>query len=551
MNGSDITFETRCLSSLEKVFADEELTHPSFSRATSLQNEVFSFQVAYRFIGEPIKNIGVEVKADFQTPVQVRMVGLVPSEYPSFHDHDDQVLRTAPGLYPDPLYPIGEEGMIGYPNQWRSVWFTVPIDSKDQPGIHEITIVFNNENGDKLAEEQFLLEVVPVELPQQQLIHTEWFHTDCLAVYYDVDVFSEGYWELVDQYVKTAADHGINMILTPLFTPPLDTEVGGERPTVQLIGVEKHGDEYCFSFDKLTRWIEICSNRGIQYFEFSHFFTQWGAYHAPKIVAVMDGQEQSIFGWDTDATGEDYQLFLSQFLPQLVKYIKNHHLEKQVYFHISDEPNTEHLESYRRASELIFTHLAEFPIIDALSDYEFYKKGLVKQPIPATDHIEPFLDQGVPNLWTYYCNAQYKEVSNRFFNFPSVRTRILGLQLYKHDIKGFLHWGYNFWFSQYSRKPIDPFKNTDADISFPSGDAFLVYPGEKGPIESLRLEVFFDALQDVRALKLLEGLIGRDEVISLLENQLEHPITFKQYPCQSDWLLGIREQINRKIAESI
>lgn len=33
----------------------------------------------------------------------------------------------------------------------------------------------------------------------------------------------------------------MNMLYTPLFTPPLDTAVGGERMTVQLVGMEKAG----------------------------------------------------------------------------------------------------------------------------------------------------------------------------------------------------------------------------------------------------------------------------------------------------------------------
>nr|WP_051253595.1 glycoside hydrolase domain-containing protein [Paenibacillus alginolyticus] len=189
-------------------------------------------------------------------------------------------------------------------------------------------------------------------------------------------------------------------------------------------------------------------------------------------------------------------------------------------------------------------------MIDALSDYDFYDKGLVEYPIPANNHMEPFLENNVPNLWTYYCCVQYRDVANRFFVFPSVRNRVLGLQLYKFQIAGFLHWGYNFWYSQYSKKAIDPFRVTDAGQGFPSGDAFLVYPGEQGPVESLRLEVFYEAIQDLRALELLESQIGRDAVLLLLEECLEKPITFSDYPNDADWLLGKREQINRKIAES-
>lgn len=90
-----------------------------------------------------------------------------------------------------------------------------------------------------LGREQFKLEVIGAVLPKQKLIHTEWFHTDCLATHYGVDVSSEEHWRRIDQFVQTAVKFGINMILTPIFTPPIDMVVGGERPTVQLVDVEK------------------------------------------------------------------------------------------------------------------------------------------------------------------------------------------------------------------------------------------------------------------------------------------------------------------------
>ncbi|MEH7251521.1 DUF4091 domain-containing protein [Neobacillus niacini] len=82
---------------------------------------------------------------------------------------------------------------------------------------------------------------------------------------------------------------------------------------------------------------------------------------------------------------------------------------------------------------------------------------------------------------------------------------------------------------------MDPFKNTDANYAFPSGDAFLVYPGEDGPIESIRLEVLHEALQDLRALQLLESLVGREQVLALLGEGLYYEITFEQYPQEQEW----------------
>ncbi|MFE7064336.1 DUF4091 domain-containing protein [Sutcliffiella sp. NPDC057660] len=542
-------FETKCISSLAKVFAEKDLEEKNYSKASALRNEIFSFQVAYRNNGPLMKKVRVKSESVFGARLHFRTVGLVPSELPSYHDHDEWVLRSTPGLYPDPLYPINFTGITCLPNQWRSIWCTVELDESIEPGTYSILIKFETEDGEHLSRQSFDLTVLSETLPEQKLIHTEWFHTDCLAEHYRVEVFSEAHWDLIAKYMDTAVKHGINMILTPIFTPPLDTEVGGERPTVQLIDVSKRGDQYSFSFEKLGRWIQLSLDKGIRYFEMAHLFTQWGAAHAPKIIAVENGITKRIFGWETVASGEEYRNFLSQLLPALTNFIKEKGMENRVYFHISDEPRTEHLESYRRASEMVRVHLAEFPIIDALSDYDFYKNGLIEHPIPANNHLGPFLENHVSGLWTYYCCSQYKEVSNRFMNLPSARNRIIGMQLYKYNIQGFLHWGYNFWFSQLSKRKINPFQNTDADCSYPSGDAFLVYPGKDGPIESIRLEVFFEALQDLCALQLLEKKIGRDDVLELLERDSEKPLTFHEYPRSSEWILNKREEINQLIAQ--
>lgn len=551
-----LVLETCCLSSLAKVFPDEAPPYRQVQSGSALVGEVYSFQVAYR-APELTRAAKIRVEARCRTlegRIDVKEIGLAPSALPCYGDPDGDILRGTPGLYPDPLHALYTAGTLKVPpRQWRSLWVEVRTGKDAPSGEHPIEIAFVSDSGEALGGETFVLDLIPATMPEQELIHTEWLHADCIATAYGVDVFSERHWALLEAYVETAAAHGVNMLLTPLFTPPLDTAVGGERPTVQLIDVYLENERYRFGFDRLTRWIEMALRKGIRYFEFSHLFTQWGAKHAPKIEVLADGVPIKLFGWHTDAAGEPYGRFLDAFLPSLVGYIRALGLEDRVYFHVSDEPHEEHVESYRSAAAIMRRHLSEFPIIDALSDFEFYERGLVWQPIPASDQIGPFLAAGVPELWTYYCCVQYKGVANRFFDMPSSRSRILGMQLYKFGIKGFLHWGFNFWYAQYSERPIRPFEVTDAGGAFPSGDAFLVYPGgeAEGPIESIRLKVVREALQDVRALRLLESLVGRDASMAMLEDDLEAPLSFADYPRGEEWLLRKRERINRAIRDAI
>ena len=89
--------------------------------------------------------------------------------------------------------------------------------------------------------------------------------------------------------------------------------------------------------------------------------------------------------------------------------------------------------------------------------------------------------------------------------------------------------------------------SSDAGGGFPAGDSFIVYPGKNGALDSLRLEVFYDGLQDRMALKILEKYLGRDEVLSILHE--EGVKGWTEYPKSTIWHIQFRERINEKIKE--
>ena len=362
--------------------------------------------------------------------------------------------------------------------------------------------------------------------------HTQWFHADCLADYYQVPVFGEDHWRIIGNFMESAVRHGINTILTPIFTPPLDTARGGERTTVQLVKISLNDGTYRFDFSLLKRWIDLCASRGIEYLEMAHLFTQWGAVCAPKILVSIDGAEETkLFGWHTAATSPEYTAFLRCFLPALKAFLQAQGWLEKTFFHISDEPNLQQATSYAEARMAVKDLLADCRVMDALSDYSIYQTGVVERPVVSADHIQPFLDANVPHLWAYYCTAQAIHVPNRFIAMPSTRNRILGTLLYYYHIEGFLHWGFNFYNSQHSVRHIDPYLTTDAEEAFPSGDPFLVYPAPDGTAyDSVRGMVLRQALSDLRMLCYLEEKLGRSAVTELIDSLTPAQLTFSQYP---------------------
>lgn len=564
-----VQYEFFLASSLEKVLPHRRPEAlPPDTRLSGWRGQKAAVQLVYTAHNGapnmPVQQYYAEITGA-PGAVRMRPVELIPVNLPCYENSDDDYISKIPGLFPDLLAEPGEVLLLPLPRQYRSLWLTFDIPEDAAAGDYEITVrtlpcrskkqpdgtVFRDIDAEnQIFELPFTLHVGKADLPPQSLLHTEWFHTDCLSTWYKVPVFSEEYWRITENFIRAAAEHGVNMLLTPVFTPPIDTPVGKERPTVQLVDMALQGDTWQFGFEKLERWVFLCQRNGITHLEMPHLFTQWGAVATPKIVATVDGEEKRVFGWDVSAGSRKYRAFLEQFLSALRRKLEELGYDNDhVYYHISDEPSPEHMDAFHTALKQTAGLLDDCHVFDALTNFEFYRTGLVKSPVVANAFIQPFFDAHVPNLWVYYCCVQGDLVPNRFFAMPSYRNRIMGVLMYLYDTAGFLQWGFNFYNAKYSIHPIDPFRCADGDCGYPAGDPFLVYPGPEGqPLSSIRAEVQDDALLDLRALRLLEHLAGRDFTTRLiLETAKMDDLTFTDYPRNNEFLLTLRQRVAAEI----
>ena len=565
--------ETKLISSLGKVFPDA-IAGEELRTASVLEDEPFSFQIAFRNdpFTKTVTHLYVRVETDLEPgSVSEYLVSYVPVMRADVPGTDGFFDRKTPGLYPDMLLRrrtnarVEDDGRWGpryieqdqdnllaaVSDSYQALWFTVNEEGRTmRPGGYRIRVLFYNaESGEQLAGESLALEIVPAKLSENAPFYTNWFHCDCLADIYGTEVFSDRFFGIMRSFVKTAAVHGMNTILLPAFTPPLDTTPGKERRTAQLVGVEVTRDGYSFDFSLMKRYIGLCLECGIGYFEHSHLFTQWGAEHAPKVMAADGTGTRRIFGWETDAGGKEYTAFLKSYLRALKAFLCGEGLEKRILFHVSDEPDLEHLASYRRAREAVAEEMEGFPCADAVSHYEFYEKGLTERPIVVVS--SPDMEKFVRNCgdyWVYYTGAQVMDgCSNRIIPATSARNRAIGVQMYAGGANGFLHWGYNYYYGFLSHGLFDPAKDP-CGYNKLAGTCFVVYPGTGGEaIPSLRMKVFQEGLNDCRALRRLETLAGREAALAFLEERLGR-VDYHFCP-DGKTLLGFRESLNREIGK--
>ena len=541
--------ESKIVSSLDKVFPVEGPGVCS-SEYSMLKNERFHFQVA--FYSEAIMHARVSFQSKITEFITLRAVDGVPAGFAKFEGrNDDYVLNHGNNeLFPDLLREVSANECMRL-QSWNTFWVTVDGSNGCLPvGRHEIKIIVDGcvwgeeKTFTRKSEISFFLDVIDEELPKlQDFLYTSWIHYDCIAEAHSVEPFTEAFYLILGKYLESAIKHGMNTLYTPLFTPSLDTLVGHYRKTVQLVDVTvKENGEYAFGFDKLAKFIRFAREKGIKTFELSHLATQWGAKSAPSVIAVKNGKTERIFGWDDSSDSEEYLIFLDAFLHSFASFVKKEGLEKEILFHISDEPPISALERFSVIKNLLTKHFPNAEVMDALSEKTFFEKGVTTKPFVCTAHYDEF-----HSPYVYYCGEQRNNyLSNRHFAMPSQRNRILGMQLYRNNARGFLHWGFNFYNSYGSVRSINPYLVTDAGGWFESGDSFLVYPTKDGVLESLRHEVFGDAITDFRVLKLLESYIGREKVICLLDEEgIKEGYT--QYPRSAKWHMEFRLKLNEYI----
>lgn len=572
MNVSDFTsFLTH---SDVRIFPDQSFRE-SIEEGSCFANEPYMLTLAYKSDAPKwCPPISISAVCD-GVDVSTYKIGYVPVTRCDMDFDEVATENRGPGLYPDvmykrnsmpsvekrmdsrlPFYEKDEDNLLTATKAYQSVFIVLnEMGETVAPGLHPLKITITSLlDGSILGEHVFNLRVVDKELPKADVCYTNWFHYDCISDIHNVPLYSERYFNILEKYIKNAASNGMNMLLTPFFTPPLDTCIGGERTCVQLVDIRVEDGEYIFNFDLARRFVRLALSCGIDYIEHNHLFTQWGAEHAPNIYALVDGERKRIFGWDTTASGEDYANFLRCYINALKDFAKEEGIEERLFFHISDEPTEENEPTYKKAVDVVSSLLESFRSGDALEDIVFYEKGFVKTPVVSISKADNFFGK-CHDFWLYYTGGYYDEsglekCSNRLITSKPYRTRILGLHMYKYKATGFLHWGYNYYYDRMTTGIMDP-KGDSCFYKQIPGAAYLAYPGIDDVHPSMREKYMLEAMCDYRALCLLEGYIGYEGVIDLCREFFGKEINMQTIPESAEEMICFREMINRETEKYI
>ena len=521
-------------SSLRRVYPTTASKPDATLEILAARNERLAFQVCVRNeLTKPV-HAEISVKGPDELRILVRRVGYVPMPH---HTTDTEASELEgvghiPGFVPDPHLP--EQAVVAGPLETHAFWVTVTVPKDVKPGVRDLAVTVLT---DKKIRTDLTARVDVRELviqPRRDFPATHWFYADSLCDWYKVQPFEEKFWQILEPYIRNSVEHGLNVQHTPLFTPPTD---GVKRP-VQLVRVTTPSEgKYEFDFTDVKRWTDLATRCGMEYFEWSHFFTQWGVQNAIRVYRSNQDPSSLLWPPETGATSDMYRNFLAQFLPEFHKFLVDEKLLERSFFHVSDEPHGDaHLENYRKARAMLKELAPWMKVMDAISDVRFAQQGLTDMPIAGLAAARDFTQADVP-AWVYFCCGPRGRYLNRFLDTPLVKIRMSGWLFYALKARGFLHWGHNYWYKFQTQQLIDPFVET-CGLNWPGlsyGDTMVVYPGKEGPIDSIRWEQFGQSFQDYALLQsagvkpddlLLAGIKGYDD-----------------FPKTEEWLAAARKKI--------
>jgi len=520
-------------SSLARVYPGTQAVERDSIDLLAARGERISFQACVRNAATQHAGVRVSVDAPEGLAVRIRRVGYVPMKH---HNPDDtgewEGIGHIPGLVPDPLFD--EDSTLVGPFETQSFWINVSVPRDIEPGVREVTVEFTVDDA-PAAELTARIDVRPLVLkPMRDFPVSHWFYADAICDWYKVEPYSEAFWSIVEPFMRDLPEHGGNCQYVPLFTPPTD---GVKRPHQLLKVATPSAGKYDFDFTDVRRWVKLARSSGAEYLEWTHLFTQWGVKNALRVYRDNADPESLLWPPETGATSDTYRGFLSQFLPRFKAFLEAEKLMDCSFFHVSDEPHgDEHLENYRQARALLKELAPWMKVMDALSDIRYGREGLTDLPIPSIGADRAYSDEGIPHC-VYFCCGPRDAYLNRLMDTPLAKIRMSGWLFYRLKALGFLHWGYNYWYKSQTQELIDPFAEQSGASwpGWPYGDAFVVYPGPNGPLDSIRWEAFGESLQDYALLQ-SAGIDPDDAMLADIHG-------YADFPKSEDWIAAARKKI--------
>ena len=446
-------------------------------------------------------NLNSIIEVNYQSPtinkVDLSQVLAVPVEQNTGLDSrteqfkgliNPHVIRRAPFEIFEVIKPLNSKSIITKTN-YSLINIKIPIDKDLVVKNHKVDfkILINSIQYNLKLKINIYDALIP-NLDSSNFFYTNWFNLSKMEEYHNLTRWSSKWYIMLDKYAKMMASGRQNCVKIP-----------GEL--INLKDGEIFLDE-----EKMISFVNVFLKYGFKYFESPHLLDRgknddWGN---PELITKLRN-----VGYYTDEGKNEIEIVTKK----IKKFTEKYNLTKQWLQHIADEPTSVNAKCYSDVSMQIKTIYPEIKIMEATNTRESLGNAIdiwcpIINDFQENEDFFRSREKLGEKVLVYTCLVPGGKWLNRTLDMEKIRQVYFGWGGSKYNTMGYLHWGLN----QYKADPFNqsvikhPSPIAGPNNFLPAGDTHVIFPGEEGPLSSLRFEAHRIGCEDYELLEMLKKI---------------------------------------------
>ncbi|UWE02384.1 DUF4091 domain-containing protein [Laceyella sacchari] len=464
--------------------------------------------------GGPLTIVRLEIDTDAPVRTEVRLIGLI--------EDDDGCLKS------DVL--LEQSTVFVERRHLQQVWVECETTDASQPGVYSGMVriyartLFEDER--LLGECPFSLTIKDYLLPepsQYRFYLDLWQHNSNIARKYDVRLWSDEHFAILDRYLHSLAQLGQKAVSVVVSEIPWSGQHSHRDPEpadlfeYSMVRVTRRGDgQFVYDFSAMDRYVALAERYGIaEEIELFGLLNIWQDPEAGYGSVIADHPDGVRIRYYDSGSGTFRFMRRREDFDAYVRALQAHFIEKGWIDRVrvlADEPKEFAVFKERVSALRQVAPCFRYKIAIAQTAFLHHNLSEIHDYVPILQCVAAEYEQllerkpQIPGKLLYYVCC-HPDFPNTFIGSPPVECRLIPWLAEKWKLDGFLRWNYTVW----PERPLE--KLSYRAPVWKAGDMNFVYPGATGkPLLSLRYKWLQRGIRDYELMQLLKESGQSDQV---------------------------------------
>lgn len=372
----------------------------------------------------------------------------------------------------------------------RPIWLQVDVPADVPAGLYRGEAVVQSD--EDVLRIPLRLEVLPLTLPDpsEWPFHLDlWQHPEAVARWHDVPAWSDLHLDLMEPSMRRLAEAGQKTITCAIIEEPWNGQTYDHFPSM-IQWILRADGSWHYDYTVFDRWVSFMSERcGLadarihcySMLPWSLTFQYYDEARGRHVDLALQPGTQA------------YDDFWGRFLEDFTRHLRSKGWLERTRIAVDERPDAQ----MRGALATLATHAPELLVASAINHPSDLTRNVddISPMINHTGSFSPELvaERQAKGMKTTFYVCTVPPRPNTFTFSPPAESEWIPLFAAANGLDGFLRWAYNSWVE-------NPLVSTDF-TSWPSGDCFLVYPGDRSSIRFERLRDGIETFEKIRLLR--------------------------------------------------